>query len=94
MPKEVKCCKTPKQPEPIRKPEKSTFYHRQAKFESLDDERPPDAAVVQKEKRIQAYFSKFPCIKTCMTKIDVSQKGPSRDSRRIDFEKVEDDFAT
>lgn len=93
------CCKTPKTEQT---PKSSFFPLRQqetARKASSDASNAETTSVreiaSQSKKKIQAYFSKFPCIKTCMAKIDVSNKGPRRsDSRRIDFEKVEDDFQT
>ena len=57
------------------------------------------------QKHFKAFFSKLPCIKTCLTKFEVSSSpkfGGDKEScgggrkvpTKLDFEKVEDDFAT
>ncbi len=51
------------------------------------------------QKQIKAVFSKLPCIKTCMTKFEfinspIADNIGGKAGKKIDFEKVGDDFAT
>ncbi|TNV72074.1 hypothetical protein FGO68_gene13431 [Halteria grandinella] len=49
------------------------------------------ALLTAPKRKIQAVFSKLPCIKTCMSKFQVSS-GEQQQSRKIAFERVDDDF--
>ena len=67
------------------------------------------SSILKKNKQqVKAFFSKLPCIKTCMSRVEVVHESDNppgcssskacaskpKESRRIGFEQVDDDFAT